>query len=161
MNTVKEYSFQVGKKPSKKAYESLLERGDDAPRSWAEEIILKHDRSIPIQKDDEVIIIQGSKKGREGKINSVYLLKYIHIERLVKEQSSGPSLPISTHGLEVHHHEAEVGQRPREYIGVHQRRSQDQEKNVLRAQDMEGRLGRFIILRYPHLRTLHWCINKG
>jgi large subunit ribosomal protein L26e len=34
-------------------------------------------RSIPIRKDDEVLVVRGSNKGREGKITSVYRLKYI------------------------------------------------------------------------------------
>ncbi|KAG9641006.1 hypothetical protein KCU64_g12646, partial [Aureobasidium melanogenum] len=31
-------------------------------------------RSIPIRKDDEVTIVRGSNKGREGKVTSVYRL---------------------------------------------------------------------------------------
>ena len=52
-------------------------------------------RSIPIRKDDEVIITRGSNKGREGKVVSVYRLKYvIHIERVVREKSNGQSVPL-------------------------------------------------------------------
>lgn len=59
-------------------------------------------RSIPIRKDDEVTIVRGSNKGREGKITSVYRLKYIvHIERVVKEKSSGQSVPIGVHPSKV------------------------------------------------------------
>ena len=32
-------------------------------------------RSIPIRKDDEVTVVRGSNKGREGKVTSVYRLK--------------------------------------------------------------------------------------
>jgi len=59
-------------------------------------------RSIPIRKDDEVLVVRGSNKGREGKITSVYRLKYIvHIERVVKEKSSGQSVPIGVHPSNV------------------------------------------------------------
>jgi len=59
-------------------------------------------RSIPIRKDDEVTIVRGSNKGREGKITSVYRLKYIvHIERVVKEKSSGQSVPIGVHPSKI------------------------------------------------------------
>jgi len=52
-------------------------------------------RAIPIRKDDEVIIKRGSNKGREGKVTSVYRLKYIiHIERVSREKSNGQSVPI-------------------------------------------------------------------
>src|ERR1700761_7863571 len=52
-------------------------------------------KSIPIRKDDEVIITRGSNKGREGKVTSVYRLKYIiHVERVSKEKSNGQSVPI-------------------------------------------------------------------
>jgi large subunit ribosomal protein L26e len=55
-------------------------------------------RSIPIRKDDEVLIVRGSNKGREGKITSVYRLKYIvHVERVVREKSSGQSVPLGIH----------------------------------------------------------------
>lgn len=42
-----------------------------------------------------MIIKRGSNKGREGKITSVYRLKYIvHIERVSREKSNGQSVPI-------------------------------------------------------------------
>lgn len=59
-------------------------------------------RSIPIRKDDEVIIVRGSQKGREGKVTSVYRLKYlIHIERVSREKSNGQSVPIGIHPSKV------------------------------------------------------------
>ncbi|KAH7346521.1 putative 60S ribosomal protein L26-2 [Rhexocercosporidium sp. MPI-PUGE-AT-0058] len=59
-------------------------------------------RSIPIRKDDEVTVVRGSNKGREGKITSVYRLKYIvHIERVVREKSSGQSVPLGIHPSKV------------------------------------------------------------
>ena len=50
---------------------------------------------MPLRKDDEVIIKRGSNKGREGKITSVYRLKYVvHVERVSREKSNGQSVPI-------------------------------------------------------------------
>lgn len=52
-------------------------------------------RSIPLRKDDEVTIVRGSNKGREGKITSVYRLKYVvHVERVVREKTNGQSVPL-------------------------------------------------------------------
>lgn len=52
-------------------------------------------RAIPIRKDDEVTVTRGVNKGREGKVTSVYRLKYvIHIERIAKEKSNGTSVPM-------------------------------------------------------------------
>lgn len=63
----------------------------------------KHNvRSIPIRKDDEVTIVRGANKGREGKVTSVYRLKYlIHIERVSREKSNGQSVPIGVHPSKV------------------------------------------------------------
>ncbi|ODH26778.1 ribosomal protein L24 [Paracoccidioides brasiliensis] len=59
-------------------------------------------RSIPIRKDDEVTIIRGSNKGREGKITSVYRLKYVvHVERVTRDKSNGQSVPIGIHPSKV------------------------------------------------------------
>ncbi|APA08739.1 60S ribosomal protein L26 [Sclerotinia sclerotiorum 1980 UF-70] len=59
-------------------------------------------RSIPIRKDDEVKIVRGSNEGSEGKVTSVYRLKYvIHVERVVKEKSSGQSVPLGIHPSKV------------------------------------------------------------
>ncbi|KAL9072889.1 MAG: hypothetical protein Q9161_003260 [Pseudevernia consocians] len=52
-------------------------------------------RAIPIRKDDEVTITRGGNKGRDGKVTSVYRLKYvIHVERVAKEKSNGTSAPM-------------------------------------------------------------------
>jgi large subunit ribosomal protein L26e len=52
-------------------------------------------RSIPLRKDDEVVIKRGSNKGREGKITACYRLKYvIHVERVTREKTNGQSVPI-------------------------------------------------------------------
>lgn len=49
-----------------------------------------------------MLIVRGSNKGREGKITSVYRLKYIvHVERVVREKSSGQSVPLGVHPSKV------------------------------------------------------------
>ncbi|CAD6576530.1 MAG: 60S ribosomal protein L26B [Alectoria sarmentosa] len=62
----------------------------------SKELREKHNvRAIPIRKDDEVTVTRGANKGREGKVTSVYRLKYvIHIERIAKEKSNGTSVPM-------------------------------------------------------------------
>lgn len=64
--------------------------------------LLTQVRSIPIRKDDEVTVVRGSNKGREGKVTSVYRLKYlIHIERVTREKSNGQSVPLGVHPSKV------------------------------------------------------------
>ncbi|RYP52377.1 hypothetical protein DL769_010689 [Monosporascus sp. CRB-8-3] len=59
-------------------------------------------RSIPIRKDDEVEIVRGTNKGREGKVTSVYRLKYqIHVERVTRDKASGQSVPLGIHPSKV------------------------------------------------------------
>ncbi|KAF3766361.1 ribosomal protein L24 [Cryphonectria parasitica EP155] len=59
-------------------------------------------RSIPIRKDDEVQIVRGSNKDKEGKVTSVYRLKYvIHVERVTREKTSGQSVPLGIHPSNV------------------------------------------------------------
>ena len=59
-------------------------------------------RSLPIRKDDEVVVVRGSKKGQEGKISSVYRLKFaVQVDKLTKEKSSGASVAINVHPSKV------------------------------------------------------------
>ncbi|EFX04517.1 ribosomal protein l26 [Grosmannia clavigera kw1407] len=59
-------------------------------------------RSIPIRKDDEVTIVRGSNKDKEGKVTSVYRLKYvIHIDRVSREKANGQSVPLGIHPSNV------------------------------------------------------------
>jgi large subunit ribosomal protein L26e len=47
-------------------------------------------RSVPIHKDDEVLIIRGEQKGREGKVVSVYRKKYkVHVEKISIDKING------------------------------------------------------------------------
>ncbi|KAK3411951.1 hypothetical protein EUGRSUZ_I00709 [Eucalyptus grandis] len=44
-------------------------------------------RSMPVRKDDEVQVVRGTYKGREGKVVQVYRKKWvIHIERITREK---------------------------------------------------------------------------
>jgi ribosomal protein uL24 len=52
-------------------------------------------RSLPLRKDDEVLVTRGTFKRREGKIIAVYRKKYvIHVERCVREKTNGQSIPV-------------------------------------------------------------------
>lgn len=59
-------------------------------------------RSLPIRKDDEVLVSRGSYKGREGKVTQVYRLKYaIRVEKVTKEKSNGASAPVNLNASKV------------------------------------------------------------
>jgi len=65
-------------------------------------VLAKQVRSIPVRKDDEVQIVRGSFKGREGKVTSVYRLKYvIHVERVTRDKTNGQSVPVGIHPSNV------------------------------------------------------------
>lgn len=52
-------------------------------------------RSLPIRKDDEVIVTRGHFKQREGKVTAVYRKKYvIHIERCTRDKANGQTVNI-------------------------------------------------------------------
>ncbi|EKM55363.1 uncharacterized protein PHACADRAFT_161341 [Phanerochaete carnosa HHB-10118-sp] len=59
-------------------------------------------RSLPIRKDDEVRIVRGKYKGREGKVTQVYRKKWVvHVERVQRDKSNGSSVPIGIHPSNV------------------------------------------------------------
>ncbi|AET40543.1 60S ribosomal protein uL24 Ecym_6152 [Eremothecium cymbalariae DBVPG len=59
-------------------------------------------RALPIRKDDEVLVSRGSKKGQQGKVSSVYRLKFaIRVDKLTKEKSNGASVPLDVHPSKV------------------------------------------------------------
>merc|ERR1712183_103005 len=61
-----------------------------------------HVKSMPIRKDDEVIVVRGSHRGREGKVIQVYRKKYvIHIERVTREKSNGSTVNVGIHPSNV------------------------------------------------------------
>merc|ERR1712059_89954 len=61
-----------------------------------------HVKSMPIRKDDEVVVVRGSNRGREGKVIQVYRKKYvIHIERVPREKSNGSTVNVGIHPSNV------------------------------------------------------------
>ncbi|THU87239.1 ribosomal protein L24 [Dendrothele bispora CBS 962.96] len=63
----------------------------------------KHNtRSLPIRKDDEVRIVRGKYKGREGKVTQVYRKKWvIHVDRVQRDKSNGATASIGIHPSNV------------------------------------------------------------
>ncbi|CCH45629.1 50S ribosomal protein L24P [Wickerhamomyces ciferrii] len=59
-------------------------------------------KALPIRKEDQVLVVRGSKKGQEGKISSVYRLKFaVQVDKLTKEKSNGATIPINVHPSKV------------------------------------------------------------
>ncbi|XP_026190772.1 60S ribosomal protein L26-1 [Cyclospora cayetanensis] len=59
-------------------------------------------RSLPIRKDDEVMIVRGRFHDREGKVIQVYRKKFVvHIERITRDKPNGESTPIGIHPSKV------------------------------------------------------------
>jgi ribosomal protein uL24 len=49
-----------------------------------------HVNAVPVRKDDEVSVVRGTYKGREGKVIQVYRRKWvIHIDRITREKANG------------------------------------------------------------------------
>merc|ERR1712226_549229 len=52
-------------------------------------------RSMPIRKDDEVVITRGMYKTREGKVIACFRRKFVvNIERITREKVNGSSVPV-------------------------------------------------------------------
>lgn len=52
-------------------------------------------RSLPIRREDEVMIVRGQFADREGKVVECYRKKYvIHVERVTREKVNGQSVPV-------------------------------------------------------------------
>ena len=59
-------------------------------------------RSLPIRKDDEVQIVRGTFKQRDGKVTTVYRRKYvIHVERISREKNNGATVMLGIHPSKV------------------------------------------------------------
>ena len=57
-----------------------------------------HVRSMPVRKDDEVSVVRGTYKGREGKVMQCYRKKWIiHVERITREKASGATVQVGIH----------------------------------------------------------------
>ena len=52
-------------------------------------------RAVPIRKDDEVKVVRGSFKGRDGKVTTVYRRKWvIHVERVTRDKANGSTVNV-------------------------------------------------------------------
>ena len=61
-----------------------------------------HVTRVPIRKDDEVVVMRGAAKGREGKITEVYRKKWVvHIDKITREKANGAVVPIGIHPSNV------------------------------------------------------------
>mmetsp|Transcript_50851 Transcript_50851/g.142322 ORF Transcript_50851/g.142322 Transcript_50851/m.142322 type:complete len:138 (-) Transcript_50851:128-541(-) len=59
-------------------------------------------RSIPIRRDDEVMIVRGHYHDREGKVTQVYRKKWrIHVERVTRDKANGQTVPVGIHPSKV------------------------------------------------------------
>lgn len=59
-------------------------------------------RSLPIRKDDEVMVVRGHYHDREGKVVAVYRRKWvIHIERVTRDKANGESVLVGVHPSKV------------------------------------------------------------
>lgn len=59
-------------------------------------------RSLPIRKDDEVVVVRGSSVGSEGRVVQVYRKKWVvHLERLQREKVNGATVAIPIHPSNV------------------------------------------------------------
>jgi large subunit ribosomal protein L26e len=52
-------------------------------------------RSMPIRKDDEVMIVRGVFKSREGKVTCCFRKKFrVQVERITREKVNGAQVPV-------------------------------------------------------------------
>ncbi|KAF4653627.1 60S ribosomal protein L26 [Perkinsus olseni] len=59
-------------------------------------------RSVPIRKDDEVMVVRGHYSDREGKVTACYRKKFvIHIERLTRDKVNGSHANVGVHPSKV------------------------------------------------------------
>eukprot|EP00933_Yihiella_yeosuensis_P019804 TRINITY_DN159_c0_g4_i1.p1 TRINITY_DN159_c0_g4~~TRINITY_DN159_c0_g4_i1.p1 ORF type:complete len:137 (+),score=31.17 TRINITY_DN159_c0_g4_i1:94-504(+) len=59
-------------------------------------------RSVPIRRDDEVMIMRGHYHDREGKVTQVYRKKFrIHVDRVTRDKANGQTVPIPIHPSKV------------------------------------------------------------
>lgn len=67
------------------------------------ELRTKHNvRSVPVRKDDEIQVVRGTYKGREGKVVQVYRRKWvIHVERITREKVNGQTVNVGINPSKV------------------------------------------------------------
>jgi large subunit ribosomal protein L26e len=64
--------------------------------SLSKELQAKYNvRSIPVRKDDEVMVVRGIYKNREGKVTACYRRKFvIHVERITRDKANGAQVNV-------------------------------------------------------------------
>mmetsp|Transcript_49365 Transcript_49365/g.97662 ORF Transcript_49365/g.97662 Transcript_49365/m.97662 type:complete len:139 (+) Transcript_49365:105-521(+) len=62
----------------------------------SKELFLRHHvRSIPVRVEDEVKVLRGAFKGKEGKVVQCYRKKYvIHVERCTRDKANGQTIHV-------------------------------------------------------------------
>merc|ERR1712170_207736 len=66
----------------------------------SKELRAKHNvRSLPIRKDDEVMVVRGHFKGQQtGKVVNVHRRKFVvHVERMQREKVNGSTVQVGIH----------------------------------------------------------------
>ena len=59
-------------------------------------------RSMAIRQDDEVTVVRGTFKNREGKVLACYRKKFvIHIERITREKANGATIQVGIDASKV------------------------------------------------------------
>lgn len=71
--------------------------------SLSKDLRKKHGvRSLPVRKDDEVVVVRGTNKGHKGKIIQVQRKKFaIHLDKLTKNKANGAPYQIPIHPSNV------------------------------------------------------------
>lgn len=71
--------------------------------SLSKDLRKKHGiRSLPIRKDDEVVVVRGNSKGQKGKVIQVQRTKFsVHIDKLTKNKANGAPYQIPIHPSNV------------------------------------------------------------
>ena len=69
----------------------------------SKELKAKHSvRAMPVRKDDEVRVMRGAFKGKEGKVTACYRLKWvIHVDKVQREKANGTTVPVGIHPSNV------------------------------------------------------------
>ena len=59
-------------------------------------------RSVPVRKDDEVVVMRGTNRGHKGKVIQVSRKKWaIHIDKLTKNKANGAPYQLPIHPSKV------------------------------------------------------------
>ena len=59
-------------------------------------------RSLPIRKDDEVVVLRGARKGNKGKVIQVHRKKWaIHVDKVTKNKANGAPYQLPIHPSNV------------------------------------------------------------